>query len=373
MKVEESIMRRGNNVRIVCMTIYAIDPRSGSTKSDTLVPGNAATDLSVSICSPSASGSPRRIPMARPEIRLLETAIVLAEELHFSRVAERLRVDQSTVSKRIDELESQLGFRLFERNHQIVKLTEAGRKFVEEARLALLHVERAIQSGRSEQQAAEVILNVGRSPYTDPFLITTLLSVKLPLFPQLHIELSQQFSCDLIRDVLAGGLDVAIATEPPDSKRLTMVKVAESPFFIAMSEDDDLTYERSVTLDTLAGRPWVIFERRMHPPVYDSVMRVARERKIIPATVRHIMVPEDAYPFIADDGGVAFVVKSGAMRIARDGITVRPLAEDALMLKTYLASRADERSKVVSELVRAFMRKLSTYIQVRPSTVRMRA
>jgi hypothetical protein len=38
---------------------------------------------------------------------------------------------------------------------------------------------------------------------------------------------------------------------------------------------------------------------------------------------------------------VAFVVKSGAIRIARDGITVRPLVEDALMLKTYLASRAD--------------------------------
>jgi DNA-binding transcriptional LysR family regulator len=311
--------------------------------------------------------------MARPEIRLLETAIVLAEELHFSRAAERLRVDQSTVSKRIDELESQLGYRLFERDHQTVKLTEAGRKFVAEARLAILHVERAIQSGRAAKEEAEAILNVGRSPYTDPFLITTLLAVKVPLFPQLQIELSQQFSCDLIRDVLAGGLDLAIANEPAESKCLTMVKVAESPFYIAMSEEDDLAYERFITLDSLAGRPWVIFERRMHPPVYDTVMRVALERKIGPAAVRHIMVPEDAYPFIVDGGGVAFVVKSGAIRIARDGITVRPLTEDALTIKTYLASRADERSKVVSELVRAFMRKLSTYNQLRPSPVRMRA
>jgi DNA-binding transcriptional LysR family regulator len=311
--------------------------------------------------------------MARPEIRLLETAIVLAEELHFSRAAERLRVDQSTVSKRIDELESQLGYRLFARDHQTVKLTEAGRKFVEEARLAILHVERAIQSGRAAKEEAEAILNVGRSPYTDPFLITTLLAVKVPLFPQLQIELSQQFSCDLIRDVLAGGLDLAIANEPAESKCLTMVKVAESPFYIAMSEEDDLAYERFITLDSLAGRPWVIFERRMHPPVYDTVMRVALERKIVPAAVRHIMVPEDAYPFIVDGGGVAFVVKSGAIRIARDGITVRPLTEDALTIKTYLASRADERSMVVSELVRAFMRKLSTFNQLRPSPVRMRA
>ena len=85
------------------------------------------------------------------------------------------------------------------------------------------------------------------------------------------------------------------------------------------------------------------------------------------------MVPEDAYPFIVDGESVAFVVKSGAIRIARDGITVRPLAEDALMLKTYLASRADEKSKVVSELVRAFMRKLLTFNNVRPLPVRLSA
>ncbi len=311
--------------------------------------------------------------MVLPEIRLLETAIVLAEELHFSRSAARLRIDQATVSRRIQELEGELGFLLFERNHQIVELTDAGRGFVEEARLALLHVERAVGSGRLANENAELVLNIGRSPYTDPFLATTLLSVKLPLFPQLKIELSQQFSCDLVREVLGGRLELAIATEPPESKRLTKVKVAESPFYIAMPEEDELAYEDSVTLEMLARRPWVIFERRMHPPVYDAMMRLAEERKVAPPKLHHVVVPEDSYSFIADDGAVAFVVKSGAIRIARDGITVRPLAEDALMLKTYLASRADNKSKVVSELVRAFMRKLSKFTGVTPFPLRVSA
>lgn len=307
--------------------------------------------------------------MALPEMRLFETALLLAEELHFSRAAERLHVDQSTVSTRLNDLEDQLGYPLFERNHKTVELTEAGRKFVEEARVALLHAERAVQGGRAASQNAEAVLNIGRSPYTDPFLVTTLLSIKLPLFPQLRIELSQQFSCDLIREVLAGGLDLAIATEPPESRRLTTVKVAESPFYIAMSKEDELASNPFVTLDAMAGRSWVIFERRMHPPVYDSVMRLAQERSISPVKLHHIVVPEDTYPFIADGAAVAFVVKSGAIRIARDGITVRPLAEDSLILRTYLASRADEKSKVVSELVRAFMRKLETFTRVQPFSV----
>jgi len=77
--------------------------------------------------------------MVLPEIRLLQAAIALAEELNFSRAAERLRIRQSTLSKRIVELESQIDMRLFERNHQVVKLTEAGRYFVEDARSALDH------------------------------------------------------------------------------------------------------------------------------------------------------------------------------------------------------------------------------------------
>ena len=71
--------------------------------------------------------------MVLPEIRLLQAAIVLAEELNFSRAAERLRIDQSTLSKRIMELEGLVGLRLFERNRQLVEPTEAGRHFVEEA------------------------------------------------------------------------------------------------------------------------------------------------------------------------------------------------------------------------------------------------
>jgi DNA-binding transcriptional LysR family regulator len=303
--------------------------------------------------------------VALPEIRLIESAIALAEELHFSRTARRLRIGQSTMSKRIEELESLTGFGLFERNHQHVELTDAGRKFVEESRMALLHIERALQCGRAIGQNAEHVLNVGRSPYTDPFLITTLLSVKLPAFPRLKFELSQQFSCDLIGEVLTGRLDLAIVTEPPESPLLTAVKVAESPFYIAMSEEHELARERAVTLDALTGRPWVLFERRLHPPVYDSVIRLAEKRKAVPFGVRHIVVPEDAHPFVAEGGAVAFVVKSGAIRIARDGVTIRPLAEKSLFLKTYVASRADNKSKVTSELVRAFMRKLSSFSKVR--------
>jgi DNA-binding transcriptional LysR family regulator len=311
--------------------------------------------------------------MAKNETKFMEAAIALSEELNFTRAAKKTHVSQPTITKNITGLEKMLGFPLFERNNKHVRVTDACRAYVEQARLALIYGERAVQAARAVMQDADVILNIGKSPYTDPFLTSTLLSVRLPLFPHLRIELTSQYSCELAHELLAGGIDLAIATEPPESPLLTTVKVAEAPFYIAMSKEDELAGRPSVTLDDLAGRSWVIFERRLHPPVYDAVMQLAEARKIAPADIQHITAPEEAFQFVADGSAVGFLVKAGALLMARNGITVRPLIEESLVLKTYLASRADNKSKVASELVRAFVRKVSNLSKARRFSLPMPA
>jgi DNA-binding transcriptional LysR family regulator len=297
--------------------------------------------------------------MARNETKYMESVIALSEKLNFTRAAQMIHISQPMLTRNLAELEDSLGFRLFDRDRRNVCLNDAGRAYVEQARLALLYGERAPQAARAVMQNADAVLHVGKSPYVDPFLVSTLLSVQLPLFPRLRIELSSQFSYDLIHELLSGKVDLAIANEPPQSPLLTTVKVAESPFYIAMSEEDELAGQPSVTLEAMADRSWILFERRLHPPLYDSVMQLAEERKVTVAKVQHVTAPEEAFPFVAEGSCVAFLVKAGAMRIARNGVTVRPLAERPLILKTYLASRADNSSKVLSELVRAYMTKIS--------------
>ena len=85
-------------------------------------------------------------------------------------------------------------------------------------------------------QGVDETFHVGRTPYADPFLVSTLLSIQLPLFPRLKIELVSKFSMDLVHDLLAGVVDLAIANEPPESPLLTCVQVAEQPFYIAMAK-----------------------------------------------------------------------------------------------------------------------------------------
>ena len=83
------------------------------------------------------------------EVRHLQAVVVLAEELNFTRAAHRLHITQPTLSFQITEVEKLNGFHLFIRGKgRGVKLTDAGRAFVEEARSALCHAERAIHLAR---------------------------------------------------------------------------------------------------------------------------------------------------------------------------------------------------------------------------------
>jgi DNA-binding transcriptional LysR family regulator len=297
--------------------------------------------------------------MALPEIRLMQAAITLAEELNFSRAADRLHISQPTLSKQIYELESQLGFRLFERNHQTVELTDAGRKFVEEGREALLHAERAVLTAKATFNGADEILNIGKSAYTDPFLVSTLLSVRLPLFPGMRIKLWSNYSHELAHQVIAGALDLALITGVPETPKLSALKVADNPFYIAMSQDDELGVHREVRVDDMHNRNWILLGRHANAYLYDTIQLVATDKGTRASDIHPVTSPEEAAELILEHRGLAFLPRADAWRIARDGITMRPLSDDRLRLVTNLAMRSDSKSRLVNEFVRATARKLT--------------
>lgn len=296
--------------------------------------------------------------MVLPEIRLLQAAILLAEELNFSRAAERLRIDQSTLSKRVLELENQIGTRLFERTHQSVEATVAGRNFVEQAREAIEHIERAMYSAKAASRNSVELINVGKSAYTDPWLVSMILSIRLPLYPDMRIKFWSNFSHELVRDVITGTLDLAITTGIPENPKLTCLKMAEHPFFIAMPPKDPLTALKEISLRDMHGRNWVLFSRQVSPYLYDLLQNEASEVGTSWSDLHHVASAEEAVPLILEHDGLAFLTRTGAWRIASEGIAIRPLAETRLRLITSLTVRADSKSHLIGEFVKATARKL---------------
>ncbi len=67
----------------------------------------------------------------------------------------------------------------------------------------------------------------------------------------------------------------------------------------------------SVTLDALADRCWILIERRLQPPLYDAVIRLAETKKIAPSRIQHITTPKEAYQPLINRSAVAFLLKPG--------------------------------------------------------------
>jgi DNA-binding transcriptional LysR family regulator len=182
------------------------------------------------------------------EVRLLAVIVTLSEELNFTRAAKRLGISQSGLSRRVSTLETKYRIKLFDRDHANVVLTEAGRVFVEEAKLSLLHDERAVQSARAVAEGVESVLAIGRSPYTDPFLTSALLSIHLPLYPNLRINLHSDFAPELIHDLIVSKLDLALIANPGPNRKLTTTKVTGGPMYVVLPENCGLSAKESVTL-----------------------------------------------------------------------------------------------------------------------------
>src|SRR5271170_6099964 len=132
------------------------------------------------------------VGMSGVDTKLLRAAVVLAEELNFSRAAEKLHIGQSALTKQISSLEEFLGYALFLRDSRAVSTTPAGESFVAEARLSLLHLERAIHLSRAANRDHEVVLHVGKTPYTDPYLLDEPAVTSIPVVSQPKDSVDEQ-------------------------------------------------------------------------------------------------------------------------------------------------------------------------------------
>jgi hypothetical protein len=190
--------------------------------------------------------------------------------------------------------------------------------------------------------------------------MSTFQSVRLPLFPRLKLEITSGYPLDLVHDLIAGRIELALVTDLPETATLSSLLISEEPLFVAMTEENGLADKPELRLVDLDDLDWAVLRRTVQPIAFDRLMRSASEASCRPSEVYQVLTPEEAHPYLFDTGGVAIFSRSTALRIARDGVTIRPLSAPQLVSKTYLASRVDDATKLTSEMVRAFSRKLLT-------------
>ncbi len=292
------------------------------------------------------------------EFRHLHAVIVLAEELSFTRAAHRLHITQSTLSKQIAEIEEHYRFHLFTRdNKKIVELTDAGRIFVEEARSALSHMDRAVHLARAAHDEPDNVLMIGHSPYADQAWVSAILAIRLPLYPKLRLRLISQFSIELVRSVMAGELNLALVTAPPEDTKITAVPFALTPLYVVLPQTHPAAQKEHLVLQDLANDEWILLARRVHPVVHGAIMDAARREGIAPKYAHEIITAQQAVHLVSEHVGVAILTKPTVLGVRAEGVVVKPLSDTSLCFQTCVIMRTDDDSRLANEFARSFLRK----------------
>ena len=292
------------------------------------------------------------------EVRHPQAVLVLAEEMNFTRAAERLHITQSALSKRIIEIEKHYRFHLFTReNKRNVELSEVGRIFLEEARSALLHIDRAVQLGLAAREGSETILTVGHAPDADQAWVSAVLAIRLPLYPKLRIQLISEFSNELIRSVMAGELNLALVTAPPENSQITAVAFAQAPLCVALPLTHAAAEKQSIALQDLARDEWILFARRVHPVVHDAIRNAALREGITPKCAHDIITAQQGVHLVSEHVGVAIIAQPTAAGFSANGVVVKPISDTSLCFETCVIMRTDDDSRLANEFTRSFLRR----------------
>src|SRR4051812_38580285 len=151
------------------------------------------------------------------ELRSLQYFVQVADEGSITGAADKLGVAQPALTRRIKQLEEELGAQLLTRLPRGVRLTSAGRDFLEHARKVMVEVSRARDQVRANPRAVKGRVVVGTSPTLAPLLLPGCVARARQLLPGVALKLVEGFSPQLLDALLAGRLDVAVMTNPPRS------------------------------------------------------------------------------------------------------------------------------------------------------------
>jgi DNA-binding transcriptional LysR family regulator len=155
---------------------------------------------------------------------------------------------------------------------------------------------------------------------------------------------------------MAGDLNLALVTAPPENPRITAAAFARTHLYAALPQTHAAAQKEDIALQDLAGDQWILFARRAHPVVHDAIMDAAQREGITPKHAHDIHTVQQAVHLVSEHVGVAILTKP-TLDVTAQGVVVKPLSLAPLCFETCVIIRADDDSRLSNEFVRSFVRR----------------
>ncbi|GHE56063.1 LysR family transcriptional regulator [Streptomyces capitiformicae] len=290
------------------------------------------------------------------ELRQLQYFLAVAEELNFSRAADRLNMTQPPLSAQIRQLEEELDVVLFERTTRKVRLTAAGRHFQKSTRELLTQLDSNIADARRAAKGEWGRLALGFVPSATIETLPPILRDFRARFSNVRLDLHELTPEQQVSGLRDGSLDCACfylpcaATHPFGDRNLQSAAISREPLVAALPPGHRLAAQRKIDVGELAEEPFVTVSGHTGQGLREIILEQCRRGGFMPRVVQEAALIQTIAGLVASGVGVALIPAS-VRRIQKIGVTYRALQNEPLNVEMGLVWMRENNSPVLAGFI----------------------
>ena len=283
------------------------------------------------------------------ELRHLRYFIAVAETLNFSEAARKLNIAQPPLSRQIQQLEAELGARLFVRDRRKVELTDAGRVLLHESRMLVNQTQFTMDAVRRARGGEYGLVRVGLGSGLGQ-KIKQVMVRHAKRFPEVDVRCKDILSTRQNDALVERQIDVGFLRPPVDLQRLVSEPLFEEQFLVFLSKGHPLARRRKLKLKQLAGETLLLYDRNQSTGVFDKTLELYRQAGISPRIIFTATAPFEEAGVLLVSSGKGIYLGVGAVLTDPTGaseVAAIPLDEPDAGIEVHMAWRKGETSAAV--------------------------
>ncbi len=288
------------------------------------------------------------------ELSQLRCFVVVAEELHFGRAAQRLHMTQPPLSRQIQLLESRLGVRLLVRSSRSVSLTSAGRSFLSDARHILRLAESAAVTVRRAARGELGSVTMGFTAASGYGVMPGMIAQCRTRLPGIEINLKEMVTMEQMEALASGDLDLALLRPHASLEDFESQCVVREPLVAALPKSHPLVRERNPEIGEFEGVPFIMYSPIEARYFHDLVAGAFSLAGIKPEYTQYTSQIHSILALVAAGLGVALVPQA-AVSLHFDGVVFRTVRKirSARPVELYIAWKRNNDNPARERVVEA--------------------
>lgn len=251
--------------------------------------------------------------------------VAVAEELHFTRAAERLSMTQPPLSRQIQLLEGELGVKLLDRTNRTVRLTPAGRAFLAEARLIMRQAEHAALAVRQAFTGEAGSIAVGFTAASAYSALGELLEIARGALPGVEILLQELVTRDQLEALSEGSLDLGLVRPSAVGTDLTVHTAVREGLVAALPSGHALAAaDGPVELSAFDGQDFLMYSPVEARYFHELLLTTFRAAGVRPVFTQYLSQVHSILALVSTGWGIALVPET-VTRMRHTGVVYRPL------------------------------------------------